>query len=231
MPNRPERRKSVVRWQKWETPERRRGDAGEFQEATPGGGQPPDQELKTDRRVPDPSHQDFTRPGPPASPFLCVARLPERAASCSRPMSVCARGQDENSRATGPSSTPAARPERRPRLSCRLLPEAGVRASVPVGRTRVVGLRARALHPAARPERRRRLLVPPSRLLTSPSQSWRAPVARQCPAQYTQTNTTTLSSRLHEALRSSALDDQTWATQHAREAAARQALDVPSWEA
>lgn len=53
----------------------------------------------------------------------------------------------------------------------------------------------------------------------------------ECPAQYTHINTTTLSSRLREALRSSALDDQTWATQHAREAAARQALDVPSWEA
>ncbi|XP_075542964.1 uncharacterized protein LOC142576636 [Dermacentor variabilis] len=117
------------------------------------------------RRVPDPSHQDFTRPGPPANLFLCVARLPERAASSSRPVSFCARGYDENSRATGQSSTPAAQPERGPRLSCRLLPEAGVRASVPVGRTRAVGLRARALHPAARPERRRRLLVPQSRLV------------------------------------------------------------------
>ncbi|XP_054926737.2 uncharacterized protein [Dermacentor andersoni] len=79
----------------------------------------------------------------------------------------------------GPSSTPAARQQRRPRLSCRLLLEAGVRASVPVGRTRAVGLRARALHPAARPERRRRLLVPPSRLpYISKLQSWRAPVAR-----------------------------------------------------
>ncbi|XP_075550346.1 uncharacterized protein LOC142583745 [Dermacentor variabilis] len=144
---------------------RRRGETpGEFQEATPREGQPPDQQLKTGRRVADPSHQDFTRLGPPANLFQCVARLPERTASCSRPASFCACGQDETSRATGPSSRPAARPERRLRLSCRLLPKAGVRASVPVGRTRAVGLRARALRPAARPGRRRLLLLPPSRL-------------------------------------------------------------------
>ncbi|XP_075526850.1 uncharacterized protein LOC142558590 isoform X5 [Dermacentor variabilis] len=144
---------------------RRRGDARRVpgsngrRRSTTGAG------VKTGRRVPDPSHQDFTRPGPPANLFLCVTRLPERAASCSRPVSFCARGRDENSRASGPSSTPAARPERHPRLSCRLLPEAGIRASAPVDGTRAVGLRARTLHPAARPERRRHLLLPPSRPL------------------------------------------------------------------
>ncbi|XP_070378834.1 uncharacterized protein [Dermacentor albipictus] len=74
-----------------------------MQEVTRGEGRPP--ERKTGRRVPDPSHQDFTRP--PAYPFLCVATLPDRAASCPRPASFCARGQDESSRATGPSSTPS----------------------------------------------------------------------------------------------------------------------------
>lgn len=41
----------------------------------------------------------------------------------------------------------------------------------------------------------------------------------------------TLSSRWHATLRGSHLDDQLWATQQASEAAKRQDLDVPTWEA
>nr|XP_054923547.1 uncharacterized protein LOC129383211 [Dermacentor andersoni]XP_054923548.1 uncharacterized protein LOC129383211 [Dermacentor andersoni] len=52
-----------------------------------------------------------------------------------------------------------------------------------------------------------------------------------CTHQYPDTNPTTLSSRWHAALRSSNLDDQLWATQQACEAAKRQHLDVPTWEA
>ncbi|XP_070390821.1 uncharacterized protein [Dermacentor albipictus] len=54
-----------------------------------------------------PEPPGLTRPGPPANPLLCVASLPERATRCSRPASFCAHGQDESSRATGPSSTPS----------------------------------------------------------------------------------------------------------------------------
>nr|XP_054923568.1 uncharacterized protein LOC129383222 [Dermacentor andersoni] len=129
---------------------------GEFQEATPGEGQPPDRELKTGRRFPDLSHQDFTRPGPPANPFLRFASLPERAASCSRPASFCARRQDENSRATGRSSTP----------SC---PWAGREQSDygPEFYAQLPGQNAAAVCSCRQ-----------AACLTSPSQSWHALVAR-----------------------------------------------------
>ncbi|XP_049525973.1 uncharacterized protein LOC125946509 isoform X1 [Dermacentor silvarum] len=49
---------------------------GQFQEAMPAEGRPPYREMKTGRGVPDPSHEDFARPGPPANPFPGVATLP-----------------------------------------------------------------------------------------------------------------------------------------------------------
>nr|XP_054932622.1 uncharacterized protein LOC129387570 [Dermacentor andersoni] len=132
----------------------------------PGGGQPPGVEYGPSDSGPEP-------PGLHPIGASCqpvpVRRLPTRACrqllKAGELLRPWAGREQSGYGATGPRSTPASRPERRPRLPCRLLPEAGVRASVPVGRTRAVGLRARALHPAARPERRRRLLVLPSRLL------------------------------------------------------------------
>ncbi|KAG0442879.1 hypothetical protein HPB47_015526 [Ixodes persulcatus] len=53
----------------------------------------------------------------------------------------------------------------------------------------------------------------------------------ECKHQYPTINTVTLTSRWHAALRGSHLDDQLWATQQACEAAKRQDLDVPTWEA
>ncbi|XP_049520482.1 uncharacterized protein LOC125944205 [Dermacentor silvarum] len=153
---------------------------GGVPEAAPGQGRPPDRELKT--AVGFRTRATRTSPGrgllptrswaPPLHPFENC---------CLRPASVCARGQDESCRATGPSSTtscpartpppstPAAKPPAFPGIATLpdnllLLPEAGRQASVPVGRTRAVGLRARAPRPAARPERRRRQPLLPSRL-------------------------------------------------------------------
>ncbi|XP_049519051.1 uncharacterized protein LOC125943638 [Dermacentor silvarum] len=99
--------------------------------------------VEDGRRVPDPSHQDFTRPGPPANPFLGVATLPDR-----QPLTEAGkrlrRGQNESCRATDPSSTtscpartpppstPAAKPPAFPGIATLpdnqlLLPEAGER--------------------------------------------------------------------------------------------------------
>nr|XP_054926177.1 uncharacterized protein LOC129384612 [Dermacentor andersoni] len=97
---------------------RRKGDARRVpgsdgrRRSTTGAG------LEDGPSVPAPSHQDFTRPGPPANLFLCVTRLPECAASSSRPVGFCTRGQDKSSRASGPSSTPSC-PARTPPPSAR----------------------------------------------------------------------------------------------------------------
>ncbi|XP_049529014.1 uncharacterized protein LOC119462611 [Dermacentor silvarum] len=88
--------KSEVHWQ----------NKVEFQEATPREGQPPDQELK--RAVGFRTRASRTSPDRGllptcswASPVYLIVNC------CSRLATFCARGQNESSRATGPSSTPS----------------------------------------------------------------------------------------------------------------------------
>ena len=73
------------------------GRAGEFEGNEARRRSSLDRALKRGRRVPDPSHQDFNRPWPPAIEFRCANSTPRPADSSA------GRQRSSSSWATGPS--------------------------------------------------------------------------------------------------------------------------------